>query len=147
MKIGVVGFSRPQFDAKAARELLSVSIDRFIEGQDEHNVEIVSGLTNVGVPRIAYELAVEKGLVTVGISAKRALTVKSGIFPCDKQIIVGQNFGDESETFINYVDYLVRIGGGKQSRNEVKMFRHKLHLSEKDEQSHLIEKEVEWFGK
>ena len=58
-------------------------------------VEVVSGLTNLGVPKIAYEVAVEMGMKTVGISASRALTSSSGVFSVDKQIIVGQNYGDD----------------------------------------------------
>ncbi len=147
MKIGVVGFSRPQFDQKIAKELLRESIDSFMEGRDLATIEIISGLTNVGVPKLAYELAVEKGIITVGISAKRALSVKSGIFPCDKQIIAGQNFGDESAIFIDYIDCLIRVGGGIQSRNEVKLFKDKISGSSDYIENLLIEKEVEWFGR
>lgn len=34
-------------------------------------------------------------------------------FPVDEEIIVGKEWGDESETFLDRVDILVKIGGGK----------------------------------
>ncbi|WP_027709113.1 hypothetical protein [Zooshikella ganghwensis] len=146
MKIGVVGFSKRQFDQKTARALLKNEISGIMSKTDSSNIEVVSGLTNTGVPKIAYEIAVELGLTTVGISAKRALSVRSGIFPCDKQIIVGTNFGDESDTFIEYIDYLIRIGGGPQSRKEVTMFKDNKQLSYSELSNRLIEHEVEWYG-
>ena len=33
-------------------------------------------------------------------------------------IIVGKEWGDESETFLNKIDCIVKIGGGKQSEKE-----------------------------
>ncbi|WLQ16992.1 hypothetical protein O5O45_13820 [Hahella aquimaris] len=147
MKIGVVGFSKRWFDQQAASEILERSIKTWVDGKDKSEVEIVSGLTNAGVPKLAYELAVRMGLTTVGISARRALKVRSGIFPCDKQILVGQDFGDESEAFIDYIDCLIRVGGGPQSRKEVEFFKERKGFTEEEAGSYLYEEEVEWFGK
>ncbi|MGI0118793.1 hypothetical protein [Zooshikella sp. RANM57] len=146
MKIGVVGFSKQQFDQKTARILLKNEISGIMSKTDSSNIEVVSGLTNTGVPKIAYEIAVEMDLTTVGISAKRALKVRSGVFPCNKQIIVGTNFGDESDSFIEYIDYLIRIGGGPQSRMEVAMFKEYKQLSISELSYRLIEHEVDWYG-
>lgn len=93
---------------------------------------------------IAYELAREFGMQTVGFSAKQALKVRAGVFPCDKEIIVGARFGDESAAFVAYIDGLIRIGGGPQSRREVEMFK-ALHPEEEIGQR-LMEEEVDWYG-
>jgi hypothetical protein len=148
LKIGVVGFSSRKFDQKEARKLLHENISSFMEGSQvsKDKIEIVSGLTNMGVPKIAYEIAVELGLRTIGISAKKALTVGCGVFPVDEQIIVGDKFGDESEAFIEYIDCLIRIGGGEQSRKEVQMFKEKCSKNSQETEGLLIEKEVEWYG-
>ncbi|PLK50647.1 hypothetical protein [Uliginosibacterium sp. TH139] len=123
-RIGVVGFSRPEFDQTHATQLLLFAVqtclDRFHTPLDQ--VVMVSGLTNVGMPRIAYLYATEHGIGTVGIAAERALLHPSGLWPVDLQIIEGLDFGDESRCFTSYIDCLIRIGGGTQSRREVEMF-------------------------
>ncbi|BBM86516.1 hypothetical protein [Candidatus Uabimicrobium amorphum] len=144
LKIGVVGYSRPQFDQEKATEMLKKGIAQFMEqfNAAKPNVEIVSGLTNVGIPKLAYEIAVAESLTTVGISAEEALKVSCGIFAVDKQIIEGKNFGDESQTFIDYIDCLIRVGGGEQSHEEVKMFQEKTQ----NKQQLLLEYELEFLG-
>lgn len=123
MKIGVVGFSQDNIDHELAREILTRSFHQLIERHKHHEpIEIVSGLTNIGIPKIAYQIADELGFIKVGISAERALHVKCGIYPVDQQIIEGNEFGDESMTFIDYIDFLIRVGGGKQSHREVNLF-------------------------
>src|SRR4051812_16784896 len=113
LSIGVVGFSRPQFDQDAAKLHLRHGLDDILRrtGVSPAQAELVSGLTNMGVPKLAYELAVTLGMRTVGISAKSALRVRCGLFPVDEKRIVGQKFGDESEAFIGAIDYLLRVGG------------------------------------
>jgi len=74
---------------------------------------IVSGLTNIGVLQIAYEEAVKRGWKTVGIACKRAEEYE--LFPVNEKIIVGQEWGDESPTFLDRIDLIVRIGMGTQS--------------------------------
>lgn len=123
MKIGVVGFSQDNIDESLARNILSQSFQQLIARYPHHEpIEIVSGLTNIGIPKIAYQIADELHFIKVGISAERALHVKCGIYPVDQQIIEGKEFGDESMTFIDYIDCLIRVGGGKQSHREVKLF-------------------------
>jgi len=138
MKIGVVGYSKDNLDENEARNILIKSFHQLIETNKNYDepIEIVSGLTNIGIPRIAYQVAEELGFIKVGISAERALEVKCGIYRVDKQIIDGKDFGDESRVFISYIDFLVRVGGGKQSHEEVKMFiekcvEHGINVSEK----------------
>jgi len=124
MKIGVVGYSKENLDEKQAKNILIKSFQELIEKHQRGHepIEIVSGLTNIGIPKIAYQIADELGFMTVGISAERALQVRCGIYNVHKQIIEGKYFGDESIKFINYIDFLVRVGGGKQSHQEVKIF-------------------------
>jgi hypothetical protein len=145
IKYGVVGFSRNQFDKKTAREILREEFQSIHEKYPKTTIEIVSGYTNSGVPKIAYQLADIFGFVTVGFSAQQALRVRSGVYPVQKKIIKGNKFGDESEAFIAYIDALIRVGGGKQSRHETELFK-KRH-SEKGIDGILSEFEVDWYGK
>lgn len=124
-KIGIVGYSGRPFNKNTARNLLLKHI-RFLEQKyGAKNLEIVSGYTNIGIPKIAYEIADDMGITTVGLSAKEALTVDCGLYPVDKIMIVGERFGDESSTFIDYIDIMIRVGGGNQSIQEVKHFKEK----------------------
>ena len=145
MKIGVVGFSRSQFDKKIAILKLRNILEALTREKDVSTIEIISGYTNMGVPRIAYRLADDMGLKTVGFSAKQALKVRAGVYPVKEVILVGERFGDESHKFIEYIDVLVRIGGGPQSRKEVALFK-TLHQGE-DLSTLLYEEEIDWYGK
>ena len=40
-------------------------------------------------------------------------------------MIVGENWGDESETFVRSIDGILRVGGGGQSKREVAAVREK----------------------
>ncbi|MGH1385545.1 hypothetical protein [Kordia sp.] len=145
LKYGIVGFSRNQFDEKAAYKILQDEFQKIKEEHADVTIEIVSGYTNSGVPKIAYELADKFGFVTVGFSAKQALRVRSGVYPVKKKIIIGNRFGDESEDFVRYIDALIRVGGGKQSRHETELFK-TLHTN-KPIDSILKEFEIDWYGK
>ena len=145
LKIGVVGFSRSQFDKKAAILQLRNHLEYFVEKYPEHIISVVSGYTNMGVPRLAYQIADDMDLHTVGFSAKQALKVRSGVYPVKEEVIVGEKFGDESAEFIKYIDVLLRIGGGPQSRKEVEMFKE--YHKDKNLDNILFEKEIDWYGR
>ena len=142
LRIGVVGYSSANFDEAEARALLKKHITEIVEeygsqGCKYDAIEVVSGLTNYGVPKLAYELATEMGLLTIGISAEEALEHET--FPVDKVVIEGEKFGDESETFLNYIDCLVRIGGGQQSMAETRQFK---KICAADQEKFIIEEDL-----
>lgn len=123
MRIGIVGYSSGKFDEEKAKILLQIGFDYLETISEFDELEVVSGLTNVGIPGLAYEIAASMGVRTVGIACSKA-----GEYPCfpvDEEIIVGSEWGDESETFIDYIDCLIRVGGGEQSLKEVSSFRKK----------------------
>ena len=53
-------------------------------------------------------------------------------------------FKYESMEFVKYIDRLIRIAGGPQSRREVALFKQK--YPGRQSKPHLIEHEVEWYG-
>ena len=144
IKYGIVGFSRNLFDKTATHRILEELFQQIKAKHSDKEIEIVSGYTNSGVPKIAYELADRFRFTTVGFSAKQALTVRSGVYPVKKVVLIGQKFGDESDDFVKYIDGLIRVGGGPQSRKEVELFR-QLHIG-KPLGSLLREYEIDWFG-
>jgi len=141
LKIGVVGFSSNQFNHKEASLKLKKLLDHIVRNHGKEGLVLVSGYTNSGVPKIAYDWAVELGMETVGFSAKQALTVDSGVYPVDKVILVGEKFGEESQSFVEYIDILIRIGGGNQSRHEVELFKE--HKGLVDLEKILFEAEID----
>lgn len=144
MAIGVVGFSQNQFDKAMARAIIRTYYEKLADEHNDKIIEIVSGYTNMGVPKIAYELADEFGFVTVGFSAKQALRVRAGLYPVKKQILHGERFGDESQAFVQYINRLLRVGGGKQSRSETQLFK---DINRGRDLSQLLEEhEIEWYG-
>jgi hypothetical protein len=114
MRIGVVGYSAQKFDVAKARELLNEAFDMC---RDDKTDWVVSGLTDLGIPAVAYRIAEENGMNTMGIACVKAK--KHECFPCDRVHIQGNNWGDESEMFLAAIDVLIRVGGGPQSFAEV----------------------------
>lgn len=117
MKIGVVGYSAQKFDENQAKKLILLGLEKVEAKKGDY---LVSGLTNLGIPKLAYEIATKLGLKTVGIACK--LAYNDDLFPVDKKIIIGDKWGDESETFLNYIDCLIKVGGGPQSEKEYEKF-------------------------
>ena len=117
LRIGVIGYSAQKFNEKKARAFLNSALASYYPMGS--NVSIVSGLTNIGVPKIAYELAVEHCLRTVGICCE--LAKYEDCFDCNEIHYVGKNWGDDSIFFLSSIDELIRIGGGDIAMKEVKI--------------------------
>lgn len=126
MRVGVVGYSGQKFDTEEANSLLIEAFEELghfsFAGIRDKSLQhfsdacIVSGLTNLGIPALAYKIASDHFLKTMGIACSKAKDYDC--YPCDRVHIIGNNWGDESEAFLASIDYLIRIGGGKQSHAE-----------------------------
>jgi len=127
LRLGVVGYCPPTiFDENQALKFLVDAYNKVENDFPDHKITVVSGLTNVGVLKLAYEEAKRREWKTAGVACKKAYDYKDNWFPVDEPpVIVGDNWGDESQTFINSIDALVRIGTGPQSLREAAMIRKK----------------------
>jgi len=123
LDLGVVGYCPPtKFDEGKALAYIKDSYNRAQADFPDLDVTAVSGLTNVGVIKLAYEEAKRRGWRTWGIACEKANEFKDNWFPVDdRPVLTGDNWGDESIYFINSIDALVRIGGGPQSHRETAM--------------------------
>lgn len=144
IKIGVIGYSAKSFPIYEAYNKIVSALEKAIYLSANYKIfdgywnnweraklitypkfEIVSGFTDYGIPALTY-CACEKferdyKIETVGFAPKCALN--DNICKVGKQVIVGENYGDESEEFIKYIDILIKVGGGKQSIKEAKLFK------------------------
>ena len=116
IRIGVVGYSGGKFDETIGKALVRIGLDLFEKMHEGEEFSVVSGLTDMGIPAIAYRVADEKGWKTVGIACSKA--DDNPCYDVDERVIEGDDWGDESETFLNSIDVLLRVGGGKQSLDE-----------------------------
>lgn len=115
--IGFIGYSAMKFDENKAKEIIHNIFKSFNDNED---YVIVSGATNMGIPKLVYEEAENyDNMYLTGIMCKDGYTCE--LYPCDNILAIGDNWGDESETFIDLIDELYKIGGGPQSENEKKM--------------------------
>lgn len=112
MKIGFCSYSETSFDIQKANEIIK-TIKQNISDDDE----IVSGATMYGIPKLVYNYFNKNK--KIGIMCKQGYDCE--LYPCDVIYSIGDNWGDESEFFIKYIDVLYKIGGGKQSIKEMKM--------------------------
>ena len=120
LRIGVVGYCPPtKFDEDEALRMLREAYDKLDAQHKDKSKTVVSGLTNVGVLKLAYEEAKNRGWKTAGVACKQVYGFRDKWFPVDEQpIIVGQNWGDESPMFLESIDVLVRVGCEDQSMKE-----------------------------
>lgn len=130
VRIGVIGFSSTPYDKATAQSVIHwelLGVKNEFERNYEHCVfEIVSGLTDIGIPGQAYRIAKTtfgNDIKSVGYACSKAKDFPQ--FPVDEKHIIGNNWGDESDEFLANIDVLIRIGGGSQSMKEVKMFKEK----------------------
>ncbi|KYK27107.1 hypothetical protein AYK26_00205 [Euryarchaeota archaeon SM23-78] len=120
LRLGVVGYCPPaKFDVKKAEALVNQGYNRVVADFPDTENTVVSGLTNVGVLKIAYEQAKRRGWRTAGVACEKVYEFQDNWFPVDeKPVIIGENWGDESQTFLETIDVLLRVGGGIQSIRE-----------------------------
>ena len=116
LRIGVVGYSGQKFNTIKALNLIRKAYDNINSLYPKESKTIVSGLSNLGIPAIAFREAIKRKWRTVGISCSKAS--KFTCFPVDEKIITGTEWSEESPVFLNSIDILVRVGGGNQSITE-----------------------------
>ena len=119
IKIGVIGYSMQEFDKQKAIEYLKTAFDFIEKWCPDTAKTVIAGLTDLGIPALAYQEAVKRKWRVEGIACSKALDYIW--FPVSNITMVGRNWGDESETFLKSINILIRIGGGEQSIREVEM--------------------------
>ena len=72
VNIGVVGYSAQKFDEKLAREKLNDAFDKVVSENPEKEYYLFSGLTDLGIPGLAYKEAAKRNWHLVGIACKKA---------------------------------------------------------------------------
>lgn len=116
LRVGVVGYSGQKFDEEKAGKFLDEAFGIIAKRYPQREVRMVSGWTNLGIPKLAYERAVERGWQTEGISTMKAFEFER--FDVDVWRIVGDDWGAESPAFLHSIDVLIRVGGGGQALRE-----------------------------
>jgi len=114
MYIGFVGYSSGDFDVNKAKNIINTIFSELIKDDI-----IVGGATNLGINKLVYEKAKQLGMKTVGIMCKKGFDYE--IFNVDELIVVGEEWGDESQEFLSSIEVLYKIGGGQQSKKEFEM--------------------------
>lgn len=99
-----------------ARGALQAELGRVLE-QHRERLIVATGATNTGVLQLTYALCVALGIPTASAAPDRALSYELG--PLRYVLPTGQEFGDESDRFVNICDEFILLGGGKQSHREV----------------------------
>jgi hypothetical protein len=117
--VGIVGFSKSNFDHNEAERMIKEAFDQIESNYPDKQKNCVSGLTNQGVPALAYAEAVKRGWKTTGVACGKVRVKKYDLFPVDFEFIEGEQWGDESQKFLSLLNIIIRVGGGKQSQDEI----------------------------
>lgn len=124
-KIGVVGFSDENKMHPDTYTLLANLIKQICETDVKKNSFVfVGGYTNTGINRILYDCCKTNGVLIGAICSG-----KHKEYECwpdvDYLEVIGNEWGDESESFVNSLDLIIRIDGGEQSHSEILMAKEK----------------------
>jgi hypothetical protein len=125
MNIGFIGYSAAKFDEKKAKDIIIKIFDHIDINYDKEQIKIVSGGTLFGIPKLVYYEAAKRGYKTVGVICKHGWDSDNELFPVDELFTEGENWGDESNKFIEMLDHLYKLGGGKQSIKELSLAKNK----------------------
>lgn len=115
-----MGYSTQKFDESEAIRMIKDAFEKIDSAYAGKPKAVISGLTDIGIPALAYREAVSRTWRTVGVACSKAKEYVC--FPVDEEILVGNDWGDESSAFLKSLDVLVRIGGVKQAMSETAEF-------------------------
>lgn len=125
INIGVVGYMNlAKYNQEDAWNFLKIGFDKVEEMfKGAPNFRVISGLTDAGVPQLAYYIARQRNWNCGGIAAEGVHEYRWFPMSQDGDIlkIVKGKWGAESQDFIDSINVLIRVGGGKQTYKEVKM--------------------------
>lgn len=110
--IGFAGPSSSDFDYAAYYS----AVENLLAGLNSDQAILATGATDVGLPKLVYDIGKRKGFTTIGITSQRASKYEPALM--DGLYWEGYRFGDESRTFTANIDALVNIGGGPQTYRE-----------------------------
>lgn len=116
INIGLVGYSSQKFDEDEAKDLIKEAFDWVEEEYKGKTFCVVSGLTDMGIPALGYREADKRGWTTTGVAPEASK--EFDYYDVDEIIIEGEDWGEESDKFLSMIDVFVKIGGGKQSKEE-----------------------------
>lgn len=119
--VGITGYSSKQpIDWNAAKEVMKEQLIHLVQ-KSSRKVIISSGATNTGVPAMAYDVAHELGIRTIGIACKKPLNQSDLKLTSSLSTVFffGDNWGSESKIFLETSEYMIGLGGGKQARVEI----------------------------
>jgi len=125
--VGVTGFSGQWSDQKIASDqtiredaLAATSLIRdhleALKAQYGSRLVLSSGATMEGVPKIIYQLCEQLGIDAMGVTSAKAIDYQLG--KMRYLVVEGDDWGQESATFLRTSDELIMIGGGGQAKRE-----------------------------
>ena len=94
-------------------EATEIAVRALLRQLDSSRVIVSSGATNIGLPEVVYRVAHELGFQTLGITSLKA----GGNEPARMDYLLnsGNEWGHESDLFVQSSDILVAIGGKNQT--------------------------------
>ena len=111
---GIVGYSVMEFDKILAQNAVDYILDDLPTGS-----VIVTGATKIGIPAMIVASAKKRGIKSIGIMPQEGY--ETGLSKVDELVVEGDKWGDESARFIDMIDILYAVGGGRQATKEVLM--------------------------
>ena len=120
--VGVIGCDHDNYSIDDAKIILEDSLDEiekeYIETDEYDKICVVIKPNKIGIPLLAYDIAIDRQYDIIGISSESKDT---DLLDLEDIIFIGSKQGQESQYFISYIDVLVKIGGGEFEEKEMEL--------------------------
>lgn len=124
VKVGFCGYSNEAMIHPQQEFFVKTLLAR-IKATHGDNVIIIGGYTNEGINRILYDLCknpkYQLNMKIGGVTCSLSKNYPCWESPDYLKVVDGNTWGIESQTFIDTIDYLIRVDGGIQSHKEIEM--------------------------
>jgi len=134
LTVGLVGFSDLEADqVEESRMFIETVFRALLKRYPNNQINLISGLTDYGIPSLGYSTAkalnivnrnIQWKLIGIAPAVAEAKDDPCQIFPVDEKHIKGEKWGEDSEFFVNSVKHiLIKVGGGYQANHEADELR------------------------
>jgi hypothetical protein len=114
--VGIVGSIATKYTQEAYETIFAL-LDQILPPNVK--LALATGFTDIGINRIAHRWAWERGIPVIGVACDKCW--EHPVWIVHHKIIVGKEWGEESERFVSILNALVQFSETPQANKEAEM--------------------------